>query len=219
MSPLRPPPLGEYDVVCPHCKAQDQQVLDADYTNVRCPTCYGKFQVFIATVRAKRQRESRGGREYVIRNITHSGEGVLRFIDYGWSDLDLRSRDVMYVCYKLSEVDEEIVRDNHPYILCNLNTKRYTDIKKLEPPKKTGWCFIATTAYGTVMATELDTLREFRDNKLNRNVLGRQLVEFYYSISPPLADIIARSEGMRALVRLNLNPIIRALKSKRNRKD
>jgi len=90
---------------------------------------------------------------------------------------------------------------------------------KVYCPKCAGLCFIATAAYGSVMATEIDTLREFRDTKLDSNVLGKHLVRLYYTVSPPLANAIARSEGMKALVRLNLNPIIHALKSKQHQKD
>lgn len=85
---------------------------------------------------------------------------------------------------------------------------------KVYCPKCAG-CFIATAAYGTVMATELDILREFRDKRLEPNFLGKRLVRLYYMVSPPLASSIARSEDMRALVRLNLNPVIRALESKK----
>lgn len=75
-------------------------------------------------------------------------------------------------------------------------------------------CFIATAAYGTPMAAELNILRGFRDERLEPNVLGKQLVRFYYSVSPPIANMIAHSEGMKALVRFNLNPIVQILKSK-----
>jgi hypothetical protein len=90
---------------------------------------------------------------------------------------------------------------------------------KVYCPKCAGHCFIATVSYGTAMAREIDTLREFRDAKLESSVPGKSLVRFYYTISPPLANIIARSEGMKRLVRLNLNPIIYALKSQQRKKD
>ncbi len=76
-----------------------------------------------------------------------------------------------------------------------------------------GMCFIATAAYGSPMATEINTLREFRDTKLSPNILGKEFVRLYYRVSPRLANAIARSEGLRRLVRLNLNPIVRTLKS------
>jgi very-short-patch-repair endonuclease len=74
-------------------------------------------------------------------------------------------------------------------------------------------CFIATAAYGTPMAQEINTLRRFRDSKMEPNLIGRYLITLYYNISPPWARVIARSKNMRAFVRMNLKPIIRLLES------
>ena len=82
-----------------------------------------------------------------------------------------------------------------------------------------GLCFIATAAYGTSMAPELDILRTFRDRDLEPNSIGKRLASLYYIASPPIADVIAHSESMRALVRLTLKPIIRKLKLKYNIKS
>jgi very-short-patch-repair endonuclease len=70
-------------------------------------------------------------------------------------------------------------------------------------------CFIATAAYGTPMAQEINTLRRFRDLSLESNLIGRHLVTLYYNTSPPLATVITRSKNMKAFVRLSLKPIIR----------
>ena len=75
-------------------------------------------------------------------------------------------------------------------------------------------CWIATAAYGTTMASELDVLRGFRDSELECNPVGRRITDLYYSSSPPIADVIARSGKMRAFVRKCLSPIIDALKRK-----
>lgn len=74
-------------------------------------------------------------------------------------------------------------------------------------------CFIATAAYGTSMCTEIDVLRDFRNTKLNTNPTGKALVRLYYEVSPPIAEVIARSKRMRALVRINLSPIIKSFKT------
>ncbi len=41
-------------------------------------------------------------------------------------------------------------------------------------------CFVATAVYGDVNAPQVQTLRDFRDNVLMENFLGRKLVNFYY---------------------------------------
>lgn len=80
--------------------------------------------------------------------------------------------------------------------------------------KCAGACFIATAAYGTPMAIEINLLREFRDKQLEPNIIGKQLVRLYYSLSPPIANIISCSERMRAWVRACLKPIVNTFKLK-----
>jgi hypothetical protein len=74
-------------------------------------------------------------------------------------------------------------------------------------------CFIATAAYGSPTARELDTLRAFRDKALLRSELGTALVEFYYQTSPPIASFIAGHEAIRTVVReAILDPIVFVVK-------
>lgn len=65
-----------------------------------------------------------------------------------------------------------------------------------------GYCFIATAAYGTETASQLNILREFRDQVLLKSAVGAQFVETYYKLSPPVADFIAKSDFLRAAVRV-----------------
>ncbi|RLC65027.1 MAG: hypothetical protein DRI01_02220 [Chloroflexi bacterium] len=74
------------------------------------------------------------------------------------------------------------------------------------------WCFIATAAYGTDTAKEIDILREFRDEFLLSNSLGAKFVSFYYKISPPIADFISQHEALRTVVREGfVDPIVKIL--------
>ena len=73
---------------------------------------------------------------------------------------------------------------------------------------QTDFCFIATAAYGSKFAPAVTLLRSFRDDFLLTNEPGRALVAFYYRHSPPLANYIADSEGLRALTRVLLSPMI-----------
>jgi hypothetical protein len=79
-----------------------------------------------------------------------------------------------------------------------------------QPPS--GGCFIATAAYGTDTAKEIDILREFRDEVLLPNSLGSKLVSFYYKTSPPIANLISQHEVLRTAVRVGfVAPIVAIL--------
>ncbi len=71
-----------------------------------------------------------------------------------------------------------------------------------------GPCFIATAAYGTPLADQIDTLRAFRDAFLLDNAAGTALVDAYYSVSPAIADTIAKHAALAVAVRLVLVPVI-----------
>jgi hypothetical protein len=62
-------------------------------------------------------------------------------------------------------------------------------------------CFIATAAFGTPLAPEIDRLRMFRDSHLLTNSLGTAFTDVYYHVSPPVADFIAKRPSLRAGVR------------------
>jgi hypothetical protein len=69
-------------------------------------------------------------------------------------------------------------------------------------------CFIATAAYGTPMAEEIQILREFRDKYLLTNLLGQTLVNVYYSVSPPIAEFITEHPSLKPIVRAGLLPAV-----------
>lgn len=71
-----------------------------------------------------------------------------------------------------------------------------------------GGCFIATAAYGSLLEPHVALLREFRDSYLLTNVPGRIFVDFYYTYSPPVAEVIAQNEILKLLVRIALLPLI-----------
>ncbi|NER00358.1 MAG: hypothetical protein F6K30_27290 [Cyanothece sp. SIO2G6] len=62
-------------------------------------------------------------------------------------------------------------------------------------------CFIATAAYMTESHPDLDTFRQFRDQILLKNSLGRIATSLYYRIGPFLATHIRNNHSLRQLVR------------------
>ncbi len=68
-------------------------------------------------------------------------------------------------------------------------------------------CFIATAAYGSPWEAKVKTFREFRNQFLLSNKVGRQIVKFYYENSKVFAKKIAKSNTARAITRGALSPI------------
>ncbi len=69
-------------------------------------------------------------------------------------------------------------------------------------------CFIATAAFGSDMAPEVQSFRDFRNEFLLSNKLGRAVVKFYYKHSPFYAHMIAESELTKMIVRGALWPLL-----------
>lgn len=69
-------------------------------------------------------------------------------------------------------------------------------------------CFIASAAYETPMAKEIQILRRFRDEYLLTNPAGQGLVDIYYTISPPIADFITGHPILKPVVRAGLRPMV-----------
>ncbi len=69
-------------------------------------------------------------------------------------------------------------------------------------------CFVATAAYGSLMAGEVAALRGFRDLALRTHVAGELAVEGYYTFGPLLARVIAPSDTLRRAARAALAPLV-----------
>lgn len=69
-------------------------------------------------------------------------------------------------------------------------------------------CFVATAAYGSPMADQVENLRQFRNHFLLKTSMGQKFVRFYYAHSPEWAQVIAKSEFLRATARALLAPVV-----------
>ncbi len=73
-------------------------------------------------------------------------------------------------------------------------------------------CFIATAAYATGAAEEINLLRQFRDVVLLESPAGTGLVSLYYRVSPAIAQVISQHGFLRTAVRVGLvEPIVAVL--------
>jgi len=78
-----------------------------------------------------------------------------------------------------------------------------------------GGCLIATATYGSELATQVQQLRELRDNKLLKTESGSAFMQgfndLYYSFSPQIADYERENPIFKETVKLALTPMISSL--------
>ena len=81
------------------------------------------------------------------------------------------------------------------------------------PPAESGEvdaCFVATAAYGSLLANDVSMLRQFRDTAMRGHVPGELLVAGYYTFGPALAELIRPSATARSAARSALAPMVEA---------
>ena len=73
-------------------------------------------------------------------------------------------------------------------------------------------CLIASAAYGSSLAPEVQSLRSFRNERVLSTFAGSQFMKvfnaFYYSFSPTIASMITTSPALTAAMRAFLYPLI-----------
>ena len=78
-----------------------------------------------------------------------------------------------------------------------------------------GGCLIATATYGSEMATEVQQLRELRDNQLMNTESGTAFMgmfnDVYYSFSPIIADYERENPLFKEAVKIAITPMISSL--------
>ena len=107
--------------------------------------------------------------------------------------------------------------------------KEWTDVSTFskngstEPAKETtsvktgngGGCLIATAAYGSELAPQVQLLREIRDNQLMNTESGLAFVntfnDVYYSFSPIIADYERENQLFKEVVKITITPMISTL--------
>jgi hypothetical protein len=72
-------------------------------------------------------------------------------------------------------------------------------------------CFIATSAFGSPWALEVQLLRHFRDTRLQVSWAGRAFIFFYESFSPSVAEVLDRHPRLKRPVRAALRRLARAI--------
>ena len=90
-----------------------------------------------------------------------------------------------------------------------------TVVATQESTEEGGGCLIATAAYGSELAPQVQMLREIRDNQLMNTESGSAFMtsfnELYYTFSPTIADMERESPVFKEIVKAGLTPMISTL--------
>ena len=78
-----------------------------------------------------------------------------------------------------------------------------------------GGCLIATAAFGSEIAPQVQQLRELRDNTVLQTESGTSFMtgfnQFYYSFSPAIADYERENPAFKEAVKITLTPLLTSL--------
>ena len=78
-----------------------------------------------------------------------------------------------------------------------------------------GGCLIATAAFGSEIAPQVQQLRELRDNTVLQTESGTSFMtgfnQFYYSFSPAVADYERENPAFKEAVKIALTPLLTSL--------
>ena len=81
--------------------------------------------------------------------------------------------------------------------------------------QKGGGCLIATAAFGSEMAPQVQFLREIRDNTVLQTESGSAFMtgfnQFYYSFSPTIADYERENIAFKEAVKITITPMLTSL--------
>jgi len=90
-----------------------------------------------------------------------------------------------------------------------------TPAEQATEEKRKGGCLIATAAFGSEMAPQVQFLREIRDNTVLQTESGYAFMagfnQFYYSFSPAVADYERENPAFKEAVKLTLTPLLSSL--------
>ncbi len=83
------------------------------------------------------------------------------------------------------------------------------------PTEENGGCLIATAAYGSEMAPQIQQLRELRDNTVLTTQSGIAFMsgfnQFYYLFSPSISDLERENPVFKEIVKVGLTPMLSSL--------
>lgn len=114
---------------------------------------------------------------------------------------------------ELKAEPEPVMESSQP--ICGPGTVLKNDVCVAEQQRSGGGCLIATAAFGSEMAPQIQFLREIRDNTVLQTESGSVFMtgfnQFYYSFSPAIADYERENPAFKEVVKIAVTPMLTSL--------
>ena len=157
------------------------------------------------------QRGVPGGADHMV-GIEYQKEnylGVLSMPVKG--DKSFASNEILQMLF--IDIDDNLMElDENMTFVSESNTSVTIDDSS---DKEGGGCLIATAAFGSELAPQVQFLREIRDNTIMSTSSGTAFMtgfnQFYYSFSPVIADVQRENPMFQDAVRAFITPMISSL--------
>ena len=111
-----------------------------------------------------------------------------------------------------AEVPDRIEKDIEPSIVEDVPIEQSSEENEQSDG---GGCLIATAAFGSELSTQVQMLREVRDNKVINTQVGTMFIsgfnQFYYLFSPSIADLERQSPMFKEFVKITITPLLVSL--------
>ena len=140
-------------------------------------------------------------------NVIENLKGIGDIQENGWFFISQTGQkiDARYIFGQSNSV-------NKNDLIFSIGPNTGDSIKKEE---EGGGCLIATAAFGSEMAPQVQLLREVRDGKVMTTQTGTTFMtgfnQFYYSFSPAIADYERENLAFKEAVKITLTPLLTSL--------
>ena len=160
--------------------------------------------------------------EYIVK-VTTGPNGVHKnqtTFEFGGSTASAAPEPEEQESTVIVTIDEEPDEEPEPepeatQPVCGPGTVLKNGLCVAEQQKKGGGCLIATAAFGSELAPQIQFLREIRDNTVLQTQSGSAFMtgfnQFYYSFSPTIADYERENPAFKEAVKLTLTPLLTSL--------
>ena len=141
-------------------------------------------------------------------SLIHTSEGFIEGFKFEFPRDGIYNLEIGIAGILFTPIDEESV--SFEIAVGGASVQSTNPIKE-----EGGGCLIATAAYGSEMAPQVQMLREIRDNQLMNTESGSAFMgtfnELYYSFSPYIADMERESPMFKEIVKAGLTPMLSTL--------